>query len=83
MNKTFISVCLALIPLSGCLATSQPSHQPPANAISCPAKRPEMCTQQYDPVCATTDSGQQKTHANGCEACADKTVESFQPGACE
>lgn len=59
----------------------------------CPEQRPQICTREYMPVCATRDTGvrcvttpcpssEQKTYSNGCDACADKTVLGYIANAC-
>lgn len=51
----------------------------------CPEQRPQVCTMDYQPVCATRDTGircvaapcpstEQKTYSNACNACADAKV---------
>ena len=49
----------------------------------CVNPRPEVCTMQYDPVCATLADGSKATQSNACTACADAAVVSYRPGACE
>jgi len=60
----------------------------------CPEPRPQMCTRDYRPVCATRDTGvrcvttpcpstEEKTYGNACSACADQDVISYRNGACE
>ena len=55
--------------------------------------RPEACTAQYDPVCATRDTGircitapcpssEQKTMGNACTACSDPKVSGWVKGEC-
>lgn len=67
---------------------------PSSRRIACTDPRPEVCTQQYDPVCSTVDTGircvttpcpstEQRTDPNGCVACSDERVLSYGPGACE
>lgn len=62
--------------------------------IECTNPRPEICTQDYRPVCATKDNGvrcvttpcdstDEVTYSNACSACADSDVYSYQAGACE
>jgi hypothetical protein len=51
--------------------------------ILCMDPRPEACTMQYDPVCATLADGSNATYANACGACGDAAVVSHRPGACE
>lgn len=48
----------------------------------CEAVRPQVCTMEYNPVCAITASGAVKTYASPCNACADDKVSAHQPGAC-
>lgn len=49
----------------------------------CEEPRPEICTREYVPVCATLTDSTKKTYGNACEACADKQAVSHVPGACE
>lgn len=48
----------------------------------CKEPRPQICTLNYQPVCATTKNAK-KTYANGCTACSDKNVIKYREGACE
>lgn len=47
--------------LWGCQGGAAPSAgqktERPANLVDCPEKRPEICTQQYDPVCGFAAPG--------------------------
>ena len=74
------------------IVASNPAQTAVATACSNP--RPELCTQEYAPVCATKDNGircikapcpstDKATYSNGCAACADKDVYSYQLGACQ
>lgn len=57
--------------------------------------RNKGCTKEYDPVCATVDTGlrcvrapcdgasEKKTYGNACDACSDPKVYGWTPGACE
>ena len=53
------------------------------NVKECPEIRPEVCTQDYRPVCAELESGDMKTYSNGCNACTDPAVIGYREGACE
>lgn len=57
-----------------------PAAQP--GATLCTEPRPQMCTQDYVPVCATRADGTRRTYSNGCMACADTAVTSHVPGPC-
>lgn len=74
-----------------------PAADPPAETRQQPAvcaePRPEVCTAQYDPVCATRDTGircvttpcpstERKTMGNACSACSDPKVVSWVKGEC-
>ena len=62
--------------------------------IMCKEPRPEICTREYKPVCATKSTGvmcvttpcpstEEKTYATGCTACADPKVIKYKQGQCE
>lgn len=62
--------------------------------IKCKKPRPEICTREYNPVCATKNtsvvcvttpcpSTEEKTYATGCTACADPKVIKYKQGQCE
>ena len=60
---------------------------------ACKSPRPEMCTHQFQPVCAKRDTGvrcfttpcpstEKATYGNACSACADKKVIGYIEGVC-
>lgn len=49
----------------------------------CQGPRPEVCTQQYDPVCARHSDGGYRTYSNGCMACTHQEVLEYRAGACQ
>lgn len=62
-------------------------------AVHCSDPRPQLCTMDYRPVCATRDNGlrcvttpcdssETVTYANACSACADARVVSHVAAAC-
>ncbi len=78
--------------------SSQPNHieqgAQDIPLIRCPEQRPQVCTMDYRPVCATLDTGvrcittpcpssEQKTYSNACTACADSEVLGYTPEKCE
>jgi hypothetical protein len=50
--------------------------------IICQNPRPQVCTREYDPVCATLSDGSKKTYATGCTSCSDEEVISYRSGSC-
>lgn len=64
------------------------------DVVKCTNPRPEFCTREYRPVCATRDtnvrcvttpcpSTELKTYSNKCDACSDEKVLSYIPNACD
>ncbi len=53
------------------------------NMHQCSQPRPEVCTMEYNPVCANLETGKTKLFSNVCSACADEKVESYFPAPCE
>jgi len=51
--------------------------------ILCEEPRPQICTREYDPVCATLKDGSTRTGATGCTSCSDSEVVGYKVGACE
>ena len=72
-------LCLALI-LAACASRATL----PNSATRCTEPRPQLCTMQYLPVCASTvdASAPGTTYANACAACADPAVAWHRPGTC-
>ncbi len=90
-DARWISLLPILIILSAC--ATQKTAPLPANAVHCRDPRPQICTMDYTPVCATRDSGKRclttacdstetATYANACGACADALVRYHLAGAC-
>lgn len=72
-------------------ATSPPVAD--ATPVACTEPRPQACTMDYRPVCATRDTGircvttpcpssEQKTFGNACSACGDPKVSQYVNGEC-
>ena len=53
-----------------------------ANLNLCTDPRPEICTQNYAPVCGVHADGSRSTYSNGCTACSNPEVVGSLPGAC-
>lgn len=84
-----------LIFIASLLAACSSTQSTPENAelAHCPEQRPQICTMDYRPVCATRDTGvrcittpcpatEQKTYSNACSACADQKVISYVADEC-
>jgi hypothetical protein len=66
---------------SGC--ASNPAEPPATDLVACTDPRPQVCTMQYDPVCARIgegDAAEWKTYASDCSACGDAQVSAYRPG---
>lgn len=70
-------VAVVLLFLVGCQTTPTPTL-----FTQCAAERPQVCTMEYNPVCANVQSGGQKTYSSPCNACADDAVLEYLAGAC-
>ncbi len=70
--------------LSACQITPSVAEPVPTSASAqCGQKRPEMCTQQYLPVCGYDAKGQAiRTYGNACSACGDSQVMRHTQGEC-
>ena len=81
---------LSVILLTGCAGIQQNDMTPsPKDAapgstdvILCENPRPQMCTREYAPVCATLSNGTQQTYATACTSCSDTSVISYVDGEC-
>jgi hypothetical protein len=86
----------SLVLLSACSyeQLTPPRPLPDTAAIQCMDPRPQICTQDYRPVCAIRDTGvrcatepcestELRTYSNACSACSDSQVLSHVEGACE
>ena len=49
---------------------------------ACLGPRPQVCAQQYIPVCGKLENGQLHTFASACVACSNAAVEGFYRYAC-
>lgn len=66
-----------LLALCGC------QTQPTDSAVTqCAKPRPQVCTMEYAPVCATGIQGGEIQYSSGCNACADDAIAGYILGAC-
>lgn len=64
-----------------CASSGEPQLE--QDAVRCTTPRPQICTADYRPVCATlAEAKETATYANGCSACGDARVISHLPGEC-
>lgn len=98
MEKRGLLATLALA-ISACSATTLPQQQGipglTEHYVACEHKESQICTTDYDPVCAIVDTGrrcikapcdgvaQRRTLSNGCAACSTAGVVGYVPGRCE
>jgi hypothetical protein len=77
-----IFACILLLQSCSAKVGVDETQSEKAQGKVCPEPRPEMCTQQYDPVCGQLSAGGSKTYSNWCSACSNKAVKSYVPGEC-
>jgi hypothetical protein len=106
--RNLVLTLAAALLLGACTSTPAPvagaparndGGTPPAEApadgkmVACTDPRPQVCTMEYAPVCATRDTGvrcitapcpssEQKTFSTACTACSDPKVSGWVKGAC-
>ncbi|MGB5275568.1 MAG: hypothetical protein WBO73_14365 [Gammaproteobacteria bacterium] len=85
MTDTFSKFILTTVLLISATAVGCSTSKTTDDLIPCTEPRPEVCTMDYNPVCATRQlSGIErwKTYSNACTACSDVTVIGYRKGAC-
>lgn len=80
IQRITLASVLSLL-LGSCAGTSTGSGTI-ADAIQCPAERPQLCTMDYRPVCAVLANGDREEFSNGCGACSVPQVVSYVENAC-
>ena len=89
-----ISQILILLSLNFIISYSSIATTETDDSVKCSQPRPKICTMDYNPVCATRDTGircvttpcpstEKATYSNACTACADKNVFSYTSGECK
>ena len=73
--------------VAGCTETDVPLPvELPPDLAQCMDPRPELCTQDYRPVCGVRDTGvsmERATYGNACTACSNPDVLGYSEGMCE
>ncbi len=65
---------LCLLITSTMLAACSRTASVQDDLTPCTEPRPEVCTQEYNPVDAEHFDGTRKTYSNACTACSNKDV---------
>ena len=79
---TEIMMLLVLV-LSGCSSIESGHNLDTTVLGKCSEERPEMCTMQYEPVCARLLDNTRQSFSNSCSACAEKQTVAYQSGECK
>lgn len=86
MKKLSSIVLLSILSTACCTTAVKPAPatetQVTQAQVACTDPRPQMCTMNYLPVCATLKSQANKTYSNGCGACSDADVQYYVAEAC-
>ena len=82
--KAIVSFLIGLfcIMTLGCVSVSEKGSHQSDTFVTCTEPRPEMCTQEYVPVCGYLVDGSQKTYSNACSACSDKKTIKYLTTPC-
>ncbi len=79
-----IAVLLTLLSLQACSRNTHHADIETENErVICLEPRPEVCTMDYQPVCALLKNGSYKNYSNGCSACSDLAVVSYLDEPCK
>ena len=85
----FLLVLLSLLSVACATSSKTPNDNPRYNdepgaldLIICEEPRPQVCTREYNPVCATLQGGGSKTYSTACTSCSDFDVVGYKMGAC-
>ena len=81
-----VAWAFALLVLSACsTSATRPVPAPGVSGnplVPCTEPRPQLCTMQYAPACASLADGGFRTYASACNACADQAVAGYHDGPC-
>ena len=84
--RLFLLVSLSLSSIACATSSGEKNkidYEPGAlDLIICEEPRPQICTREYNPVCATLKDGSTKTGSTGCTSCSDPEVVGYKMGAC-
>jgi len=69
--------------LAACAYSDKNNTTEPEALITCKEPRPQICTREYNPVCATLKDGSTQTMATGCTACSNYQITAYEMGQCK
>lgn len=86
-----VSFVLFAFFLTACQSGSKVKSPLSETLVQCKDPRPQACTKEYQPVCASKDTGvrcikspcpseEDVSYGNACTACADPKVHGYVPG---
>lgn len=78
--RAILATLVALL-LTACGSNTAPQADM-LPGTTCSEPRPQVCTMEYNPVCATLSAGGTKQYASGCNACADDAVSNYIAETC-
>lgn len=93
-NPLLLLIAAILFALAGCQQASEATAPDAAPAMTeqmpdefsrlekCTDPRPEICTQNYAPVCGVHEDGSRQTYSNSCTACSNPAVVGALPEPC-
>jgi len=72
------------IVFSGCSSVPEENKtkQTKTDMTICKEPRSQICTREYNPVCAKLQDGSVKTYSTGCTACSDAKVIGYRAKQC-
>ena len=73
-------IFVACVWLVACVSPNPPNDV--AVLHHCEEPRPQVCTRDYRPVCARSDSKPYETAGNACTACSSAEVAGYVEGEC-
>ncbi len=82
MSKKIRLLFMTLMVLQITACANQNKKTDNSDLVLCPEERPQVCTHEYNPVCATLKDGSVKTGSTGCTACSDPEVVGYTMGKC-
>jgi hypothetical protein len=77
MKTSLLSMTVATL---GCALSAAPAPAQKASVVA-QVSTPEVCTEVYQPVCATDETGKRRTYSNACFARLGKAKD-ITPGEC-